>query len=230
MSRMMMIAIVAAALASPLSAQFRTWDQELRIRGGLFTPDGGSDYWDGREVDFSGDAGDLEDAFFGVDYRHTLAGGPTSLMFSVDSYEGEDVASYLDFVDQDGFPIRHRVSLEVSSVTLAWTARLAPPRSPLVPYVGVGGGIYSWSLEEVGDFIDFGAAEPEVFGGGFGDEGTTLGWYLVGGLDVTFGSGLSFFAEGRWSDASDELGGDFDGFGDLELSGLQVGGGVGWKF
>ena len=40
----------------------------------------------------------------------------------------------------------------------------------------------------------------------------------------------SFFAEGRWDRADDELGGDFEDLGTLDLSGRRVMGGVAWHF
>lgn len=225
------ITTVALALlvVSPVAAQFRTWENEVRVRGGVLTPDGGGDYWDEKELDFTGEAADLEDAFFGVDYRRTL-NSQLSLLFSIDGWEGSDPTRYRDFVDQDGFPIRHLQTLEVTSATVGLVVRLAPPRSPVVPYLGVGGGMYGWRLEEAGDFIDFTGPELEVFSGFFEDTGTAFGWYGLAGVEFGFGSGLTVFVEGKWNQADADLGGDFEGFGSLELSNRQLGAGVGFRF
>lgn len=228
MRRFLILAAVVL-LAVPAGAQFRDWNHELRVRSGLFAPEGGPDYWEEKEQDFTGDVDDLEDGYFGVDYRYAF--NPVmGLMVSVDGYESSDYTEYLDFEDQAGFGIEHLQTFEVSSVTAGFVLRLGSPRSPVVPYIGAGGGFYTWRLEESGEFIDFDSNSLEIFEGTFYDEGTAPGWYAVAGLDVSFGSGFSFFAEARKTEASDELGDDFEGFGDLDLSGLQVGGGIGWKF
>jgi opacity protein-like surface antigen len=224
------IAVGALLLASvPVQSQFRNWENEIRVRGGIATPDGGGDYFDEKEFDFTGSAEDLEDAFFGVDYRRQLA-GPLSLLVSLDGWQGTDRTQYREFEDTNGFPIRQEVALEVTAFTVGLQARLAPPRSPIVPYVGVGGGLYGYTLEEAGEFIDFSGEELEIFSGFFEDTGTGTGWYAQAGVEFGFGSGLTIFVEGRWTEADAELGGDFDGFGTLELSNRQIGGGVGFRF
>lgn len=219
------LAVVAAAVgAIPAAA-----DAEARFRLGLQTLDGDSRYWEEKTLDFTGDADDFEDVVGGIDFLVEI-NPRASLMFSVDHYEGEEDQEYLDFVDQDGFPIVHTTTIEITPLTAAFVVDLAPRRSPVVPYLGAGGGIYFWRLEESGDFIDFGIDPPEIFRGTFEAEGEAFGFFGVAGIEIPLSPYASFVAEGRWDWVDDDLGDDFEDFGELDLSGRRISGGFAWKF
>ena len=88
--------------------------------------------------------------------------------------------------------------------------------------VGIGGGFYAWNLTEAGDFIDFDTADLEIFGAGFETDGTTFGTYWQAGVEVPLASNWSVFFDTRWRRAKDNLEGDFDGLGELDLSGKSI--------
>jgi hypothetical protein len=206
-------------------------DQAFRLRLGLFTPDGGGEFFDELEQDFTGSADDLEDVVGGIDYQHRLGRGNLSMLISADLYEGQMDSSYRDFVDNFGDEIAHSTTLEVVQVTAGIKVDLAPEHAPVVPYVGVGGGVYNYRYEESGDFIDFSTPDDEVFSATLSTEGAVLGWYAMAGLEVPLGPYFSVFAEGRWDNAEeDDLGDDFDGLGTLDLSGRRIMGGLSWQF
>ncbi|HEX6199510.1 MAG TPA: hypothetical protein VF150_04535 [Thermoanaerobaculia bacterium] len=219
------------ALAAPASAQYYGGDNTLRFRGGLFEPEGDSEYWDDAAALFTSDAQELEDVVLGFDYQRGLAGdGRLSLLLSASAFEGEEEREDRFFVEEPGgFPIEHTATLTVASFTAGLNLNFAP-RAPVQPYVGVGGGYYVWELEEHGDFVFEGPQFDEVFRERFVDDGATLGYYWLAGLAVPIGRDFAVFAEGRWHRAEDELGGDFDGFGDLDLSGREISGGFSWTF
>ncbi|MEM7052149.1 MAG: outer membrane beta-barrel protein [Acidobacteriota bacterium] len=226
-----LLVVAALAIALPLAAQGRhaSDDNSFRVRAGLFTPDGESAYWQDNESFFASSADDFEDVVIGADFRWHL--GPRSaLQLSVDVYSGEEDLAYADFVDFFGDPIVHTTTLDVASVTAAYVVDLTSRSSPVIPYVGVGGGVYDWTLEESGDFIDFNLVEPEVFTDTFQASDTTLGWYFLAGVEVPISAQMSVFAEGRWQDVDEELGDDFDGLGSLDLSGRNLYGGFAWSF
>ena len=204
-------------------------DNAFRFRAGLFAPEGDSAYWDDKQLVFTGEPDDFEDVVLGMDFRYGL--GPRSgLLISGDVYSGQEDQAYLDFVDDRNRDIFHTTTLDVASLTAAYTLNLTGPGSRVVPYLGVGGGFYLWSLEEEGDFIDFGLADPEIFFDVFDDDGAVLGWFWMVGVEVPVGPRWSVFAEARFADAEDELSGDFDGLGDLDLGGRQIVGGASWRF
>jgi hypothetical protein len=226
-------AVVALlAVAAPAAAQrpYRgVADSEFRIRVGQFEPRGDSAYWDDTFDVFTGSVDQFDDIAIGADYVLSL-GRRSGLMFSLDGYEGEDDQAYLDFVDTFGSPIVHTTRLEFVSATAAYVLSLTGRDAAIVPYVGIGGGVYDWELEESGDFIDFGVVPAEIFTDSFRDGNTTLGWFWLVGVDVPIGPRWSVFAEGRWQRLDEELDGDFEGLGDLDLSGRHIFGGFGWRF
>lgn len=226
-----LLALVAAlTVATVAEAQPRYGaDNSFRFRVGLFTPDADSEYWDDNFDVFTGDEDDFEDVNVGADFRYGL-GRRSGVLFSGDLFSAEADQAYRDFVDAAGFDIVHTTTLDVASFTVGYVLNLTGPESRVIPYAGVGGGIYLWELEESGDFIDFFPADPEIFSTTFTDEGETFGWYWLVGVEVPLGPRWGFFAEGRFHNADDELSGDFDDLGELDLSGRSITGGVSWKF
>ncbi len=214
---------------SVFSTVAQAQDNGFRIRLGLFTPEGDSDYWNEKALDFAGDAEDFEDVQVGLDYDLSLS-HRSLLRFSLDSFSGDSNTRYLDFVDNQDFSIEHMTSLDIASITAAFVLQLVPPTAPVVPYIGVGGGLYFWELTEDGDFIDFLTDDLEIFSGIFSDEGVALGYFYSAGVEFRFSQRNAFFVEGRWQEVEDELEGDFEGFGELDLSGLAIHGGYAWKF
>lgn len=201
----------------------------LRFEVGLFSPNGDSTYWNDKELEFTGGAGDFDDLSVGFDYLR-LFNERIGLLVSTGFWEGEARQSYLDFTDQFGAPVRHTTTLEIFSLNVGFLAFLGPRSWPVIPYLGAGGGFYFYDLRESGDFINFTLPQPVVFSDTFRDDGITLGYYGQAGLEVPLSPTWSIDVEGRWQWAEDELGGDFDGFGSLDLSGSEFRVGASWKF
>lgn len=224
------VALLSTLAAAPASAQYYGGDNTLRFRGGLFEPDGDSNYWNDSAALFSGDASDLEDAVIGIDYRRDLDPmGRFSLLVSGSVYEGEDRREDLFFVDDRGFAIEHDAIFTLATFTAGLNVSLIP-HGPLRPYVGAGGGYYVWELEETGDFVFPVGGVDEIFFESFLDDGATFGYYYLAGLEVPLNPSFALFAEARWHRADDELSGDFEDFGTLDLSGREISGGFSWTF
>ncbi len=228
------LVLAAAAMAAPAWAQgvgYRPYSasNELRFRLGLFEPDGESAYWQDKQVDFTGEPDDFEDLIAGIEYGRRLS-ARLRLILGGSTYSTETGQFYRDFVDQNGLDIAHDTRLEIGTLTAGVRASLTGPDAPVQPWIGAGGGLYFWSLEESGDFIDFAAAEPFIFSATFDDDGAVFGWHYGVGLDIPLGREISLFAEARWHEAEDELAADFEGLGDLDLSGREFSGGLAWRF
>jgi opacity protein-like surface antigen len=219
--------LAAPAFAQPRRAYFE--DNALSLRLGLVTPRGDGQYWDEKERDFTGSIDDFEDGAFGIEYLRHLA-PHLALTVGGTFYEGAQRQAYRDFEDRFGNDITHVTTLDLSTLDVGLRFRLAPRHSPIVPYVGGGGTAILWRLEEDGEFIDFGGPVLEIFADVFEDDGTALGYFLVAGLEVPLGRSWSLYGEGRWRDAEDELSGDFDGFGTLDLSGRELAFGASFRF
>ncbi len=229
--RILAMTALGILTALPASAQgnWRPGDfGSVRFRLGLFSPDGESQYWRDKFRDFTGSASSFEDTSFGVDYQwhanHNL-----SLMFGGSFFQGEATQAYRDWVDADGRDIRHVTTLDVNDLTaiLVWQPF---EHAAVSPYVGAGGGFLWWRLTESGDFIDFGDPDLAIVNTGFRSTGTTWETVLLAGLEVPLGYRWSFFAEGRWRDADDELGDSLAGLGTLDLSGVEYTGGFAYRF
>jgi opacity protein-like surface antigen len=229
---LLIITLAAPASANQASRSSRGhWGEEqaLRIDLGLFEPRGESTYWDEKAIDFTGGPEDFEDVSVGIQYVRFL-GPRLGLVVGGNFFEGGEDQEYLAFEDERGFSIRHRTELEISSLTLGLLFHLMRRDATIVPYVGIGGGFYFWRLTEVGDFIDFSTPRLDIFYDFFEDEDETLGYYYQAGLEVPMARNWSVYGEARWQRADDDLGGDFEGLGELDLSGRTIMAGISWSF
>lgn len=241
MKRIRSQAISAAALAVALFAvgssgaqaqgynHSGNWGNELRFRGGVFTPQAQGAYFDGVLNDFTASKGDFQGGAIGVDYRHEIAPLLDLSLGSSYYYADHDVA-YRNFEDERGHSIIHTTRIETASFDLGLVLRLAPRGAPIVPYVGGGGTAISYRLEEKGDFINFDVTPRRIYRDHFKSQDQAYGWYAVAGLDVPLGRNVSVFGEGRWQNAHADLTDDFAGFGRLDLNGIYVTVGAAWRF
>ena len=219
-----LFALIAPALAAAQGRPVRGhWggQQVVRVHAGVMTPRGDSNYWTDKALDFNGSVDDFEDTSVGIDYIRLL-GGRLGLMSSLAVSEGGATQSYLGFVDETGAEILHTTDLDVASFSLGLLWNLARRDARIVPYVGLGAGFYSWTLNETGDFIDFDTPDREIFFGSFEQDSTTFGMYWQAGLEAPVASNWSIFADARWQRAKDDLEGDFAGLGELDISGRSI--------
>ena len=224
----LLIAALAALVALPAVAQRGRYGDDggtLRLRFGEFTPAGDNDYWIDSRADFTGDEDDFADDLLAIDYLHPL-GPRRSLLISASSWEADVAQQYRDFSFPSGGGIFHTTSLELTSLEAGLVWNLTDRNASISPYVGIGGGYYDWALTEDGEFIDF--TDLSIFDARFTDSGNTFGWFWVAGVEVPLGS-WRIFAEGRWNEVDDDLSGDFEGLGTLELSGRAIAFGAGWS-
>jgi opacity protein-like surface antigen len=228
--------VLALLLLTPTAATFASgsrghWgeDQIFRFDLGSFEPRGDSLYWEDKKFDFTTDTEDFEDLEFRVEWVRFL-GDRLGLAIAASGYDAGSTASYVRFEDQFGNDIRHTTELEINTLTLGLLVHLTQRDRALVPYFGVGGGLYSWTLSEFGDFIDFSQADLEVFDEFFYDEGDALGYYWRIGLEIPVAPNWAVYVENRWQRVDDQLGGDFEGLGKLDLSGESIAAGLSLSF
>lgn len=201
----------------------------FRASLGSFEPRGDSEYWQEKEEDFFADAGEFEDFVFDADFLYFIS-GRTALLLSVGGWEGEQTQSYRDFVDQQGREITHLTRLDQAWLDVGVAFHLLARRAALMPYLGGGGSLVSYELEENGDFIDFSSQSLPVFRDAFFTSGDAFGYFLLAGVEVPIGQRFGLFAEARWRRADDELDEDFAGLGTVDLSGRSVGVGLSVSF
>ncbi len=202
-------------------------NSQVRFRLGIFDPAGGSQGWDRVFEGFTGQPSDLQDLVCGADFLWRTS-HHTAVLFGTSSYGGKTTSAYEEWVGDDGSEIRHTTNLDVWDLTAALLYRFGS--SGVRPYAGVGGGLVWWQLTDQGYFIDFGSPGEPVFRGWYGTDGMTFEAFALLGIDIPLSPRWIFFVEGRYRYATDELGGDFAGFGKLDLSGYEITGGFGINF
>jgi len=87
------------------------------------------------------------------------------------------------------------------------------------PFLGAGAGFMSYKFEQDGDFVDY--EDLDIFPSTLTAEGTTLALNLSGGLGYQVGNRTILTGMARYTWASDQISGDFDGFESLDLGGLE---------
>jgi opacity protein-like surface antigen len=225
------VGLLSAASAGAQHKSFGHYAGESVLRGsvGAFTPDGDSEYWTEKEIDFTVAADDYQDFTFTVDYIYFVS-PRLGVLASLGGWQGKATQSYREFVDNFGNEIRHVTTIDGAWFDVGLVVHLLEDRAPLMPYVGLGGSWVGWELVEEGEFIDFGFNPPEVVVDSFLADGSAFGFFWLVGIEIPLGSSASLYAEGRWRDADDELNKDFAGFGTFDLSGRSLSAGVAFSF
>ncbi|RMG45954.1 MAG: hypothetical protein D6718_06330 [Acidobacteria bacterium] len=201
-------------------------ESTFRLGLGLFTPDADSAFWDDTFSVFTGSPDSLEDVAIGADLLFPRSRW-SAVLVSLEHQEGTARQAYRH--DPDGFDVWHDTELQVTPLTVGLLFYPAG-REGLVPYLGAGGGLYWWRYREAGDFLILSDPAKPIEFLAFESDGVTAGYYVLAGLDLPVGSGWSMFVEGRWQQADDALGGDFEGEGTIDLSGRSLRAGVAWRF
>ena len=75
MSRKLVVNVLICSLLCVLfgSQAWGLGQQSFRVRLGIFEPQGESDYWLDKELDFTGQASNFEDTVIGIDYVASLS-------------------------------------------------------------------------------------------------------------------------------------------------------------
>lgn len=238
--------LLASSVPAPVYAQgrdflFGTPRVTFTVRAGLHMPRAGSSdspesLWDRTRTDLTVDTRDLAGASIGGDLA-VRATTRLDVLLSLGYTNARTRSEFRDWVDQDDLPIEQTTEFSIRPITVGVKAylkdrgraigRFAWIPETWNPYVGVAGGIVSYRFVQHGDFIDF--ETLEIFGDRFysRDRGATI--HLFSGMDVAVNGRILFVGEAKYGFASAPLSADFVGFPDLDLAGLQVTFGMGFR-
>jgi hypothetical protein len=213
---------------------------QFRLRLGMFEPRGSSSFWDENFSVFDGSTSDFRDLTYGMDLLWSV--NPySSVMVSLSNYEGSTNQFYRPLSDGSvpttdlGYPLTsvgHTSRLNITPLTVGFVFYPAGRRAPVIPYLGVGGGLYFWRWSEFGDYCD-GSVDPcAEFSDRYQSDGVTGGVFLVGGLDIPVRPTWSLFVEGRLHRSTTSVSTDvaLNGADKLDLSGTEYTAGFAWKF
>ena len=231
----------AAAVAQSRDFLFGTPRTTFTLRAGLHMPRAGSgngtqSLWDLTRSELTVDTRDLAGASIGGDLAVRTT-NRLDLLLSMGYTNSKTRSEFRDWVDNDDLPIEQTTEFSIRPITLGLKAylkdrgraigRFAWIPETWNPYVGVAGGIVFYRFVQHGDFVDF--ETLEIFGDRFysRDRGATV--HLFSGMDVAVNGRVLLVGEARYGFASAPLSTDFVGFPDLDLAGLQVTFGIGFR-
>lgn len=210
----------------------------VSFRIGGFIPRGESDIWEQNTQDFTFEVDDFKNFMIGVEFNWFLNKYLT-VGFAVDAYNKSVSTEYRDYVDNNGDPIFQKIELTIVPIT--GTVKFTPlgNGSPgyrgergtgIVPWIGGGVGIYPFTYEETGDFIDFDDDMNIISGTFITDEEAAVGFHAAAGLVVPIGLTWDLFGEVRYAWVEGELSEDFLGFDPIDLGGASFCFGASYRF
>ncbi|GMR22833.1 MAG: hypothetical protein BMS9Abin37_1209 [Acidobacteriota bacterium] len=207
------------------------------IRGGYLIASANSDIYEFFSEQLTIESNDFNALVFGID--GALAIHPRLDLLAGFEYSRAAVDSeYREFEEDNGAPITQTTELRTvpltGSIKLYLTprgrkiSRFAFVPSKARPYLGAGGGLIWYRLNQFGDFVDF--VDLSIFPGEFVSSGWGTEAHVFGGLDVQLSPKWYLSLEGRyvWADAG--LSGDFVGFDAIDLNGLRITVGFNYSF
>ena len=205
----------------------------VTVRGSWLWARAGSDWYDFVTDQLTLEPADFHSPGIGLDVNVALA-RRVDAQFGLDFSSATVASEYRRFVDNNRLPITQQTRLREVNVSGNIKVALLPrgrevsrfawvPRT-VVPYVGGGGGMLWFDVNQSGDFVDF--IDLSVFTDVFGARGWTPSAQAFGGVDVRVFRRLYVTVDGRYLWAAGTLGRDWIDFDPIDLAGFRLSGGV----
>lgn len=236
-------ALPALLAAAPLAGQtpdgflFGSPHGSVAFRIGYAAPMAGSQVFDFVRDELTLETSDFRGPSFGGEIAvHVTERVDVGVDFSYS--RTETLSEFRDWTDTNDLPIEQTTTFQ--RVPLAVTLRyhlmdrgrrissLAWVPAAWNAYVGAGAGVTWFQFEQVGDFVDFDSLD--IFGDRFLAEGTATSVHALAGLDYTLTPRVVLNGEARYQYAKGDMGPDFLGFDQLDLSGMQATVGLRFRF
>ncbi len=204
---------------------------------GWFDPAPRGDIYDFSEFELTFDRDDLEgiNVDFNV-YRQlnniiSVGGGFTAFSDTATSefrnfvYDNGDAILQETKLDQFWFGAMAMITPFGAGETFG--SRAWAPRA-FVPYIIVGAGLMTWEFVQEGDFVDIDT--DEIFYDTFLADGATASLRAGAGFRIKLTRSTDIDFSTIYDFAEDDLGGDFDGFGNIELNAQHTSIGLTFRF
>ena len=239
------MALLAAALVFPTvaSAQggdgflFRQPKVTLKFESGYGFQRAESDLFDFVIEDHTLGRRDFDSPYVGGEIA-IRAAERWDVAVAVGFQESSVQSEYREWVDSNDLPIEQVTSLRLVPVTVSakyylrergrTIGRFAWIPNAISPFVGGGVGVVSYRFEQEGDFVDF--QTLDIVYAQLRADGQAFLARAVAGVNISLNKQFVFTAEGRFGYASDPVTGDFSGYEDVDLAGLQLVGGIAVRF
>ncbi len=152
----------------------------------------------------------------------------------------EAQSDYRHWLDNNNLPIQQKTSLMRVPITASLKFYLAPQGRSIgrfawvpggvSPYVGAGVGALWYHVHQWGDFINFADSTLPVFPDELNTDDWTVSGHAFAGVDVPIGPRWMVTAEARYTYARASVGGDYQGYNGIDLSGVSVTAGFAVRF
>jgi hypothetical protein len=242
--RALLVALLAAALPTMLAAEstdslrasgpgflFRRPLVTLSLHGGMNQALANSDIYEDALQFFTLNRSDFRAPSVGGELGYRLS-ERIDLLLGIEYTRFSRRSEYRDWVDLDDLPIEQVTSLTRMPFTASIKYYLLPSGrqigsfawvpTRLAPFVGAGGGIMRYRFEQQGDFVDFNTEENVIFSDVIIDEGVSPTAHLFVGSDLALATRLALTGQLRYTWAKARMGFIFEGFDDIDLSGVQA--------
>jgi hypothetical protein len=237
--------LVLSVFAVPAAAQppatprpspdflFARPDGSVAIRGSWLFARAGSDWYNFVTDHLTLEPDDFNAPGFGLDLSFTVT-PRLDVQYGLDYSNARVMSEYRDFVDNNRLPITQETRLRElnfgGNIKVALTergrevSRFAWVPRRVVPYVGGGGGVLWFDVNQTGDFVDF--VDLSIFTDVFRSRGWTPSAQVFGGVDLRLFKRLYVMFDGRYLWAAGELGRDWIDFDPIDLAGFRLSGGI----
>ena len=139
-------------------------------------------------------------------------------------------SEFRKFIDNDDRPIEQVTTLRRVPVSIGMRYALRSPGEQIskyawiptrfTPWIGLGGGFVSYRFEQEGDFVNF--TNFAVFKDRYLAKGEARMAYASIGTEIMLNTRLGLATDLRYTAARGALGGSFEGFNKIDLSGAAA--------
>ena len=195
------------------------FSQSVNMKLGLFAPRLESDLWAINLENLRFNRSDMINAYYAGEYEFYFS-RYASFSFEIGSYSRSIYTEYRDYTFEDGSPIMQNISLRIVPIEANLKYYPMGHRYRVFPFIGVGAGVYAWTYQQWGDFVNF---EDDSVNEGFAETRRfALGLNTRIGLVYRFQSRLAFALEGKYQYLRGRLNDYFEGFDQLDMGGFSA--------
>ena len=204
---------------------------------GFNSPIAGSDVYDMMTRELTLEKSDLRAFVFGGDLGITIS-SHFAVVTGFDFSRSKTKTESRDYVEDNGDPIEQTTQFSMLPITT--TLRYYPVKTGeyvgsyawiptrVNPYIGGGGGVLYYDLNQTGRFVD--KSNMNIFRTSMVSSGWTPTFHFAGGIDINLTTRVFINGEARYSRARADLSTDFAGFNPIDLSGVGILGGIYFRF
>ncbi len=191
----------------------------FNIKIGAFYPQLDSMLWEQNLQELVMEKQDMDDMFFSFEYEYMLNKN-SSLSLEFCSFDREFNTFYRDLQFIDGSDIYNSIGLKFSAYELSYKFYPLGINSKLYPYAGLGIGLYSWTYEQWGDFVNNdGTVDNEAY---VVSDAIDFGFNFKIGAVFRVKRFFGILAECKYQYLKGKLSNNFEGFDKLDLRGVAI--------